>query len=118
MLQADKADLKNQLKLRRLQIEEKEIHFYANSCSEVGTQAALLAGFAFGAMTEVDISSDSSDAIQATWLLSICMAMLLEIGALVKAMQLSILGPGLALSQTRYRPLQARRRHALVSGRS
>ena len=97
MLQADKADLKNQLKLRRLQIEEKEINFYANSCSEVGTQAALLAGFAFGAMTEVDISSDSSDAIQATWLLSICMAMLLEIGALVKAMQLSILGPGLAL---------------------
>ena len=97
MLQADKADLKNQLRLRRLQIEEKELHFYAQSCSEVGTQAALLAGFAFGAMTEVDIDSDSSDAIQATWLFSICMAMLLEIGALVKAMQLSIHGPGLAL---------------------
>ena len=97
MLQADKADLKNQLKLRRLQIEEKELRFYAQSCSEVGTQAALLAGFAFGAMTGVDIDSDSSAAIQATWLFSICMAMLLEIGALVKAMQLSILGPGLAL---------------------
>ena len=97
MLQADKADLKNQLKLRRLQIEEKELHFYSQSCSEVGTQAALLAGFAFGAITGVDIDADSSDAIQASWLFSSCMAMLLEIGVLVKTMQLSIRGPGLAL---------------------
>ena len=75
----------------------------------VGTQAALLAGFAFAAVIEVNIQSigaaeDSSDdfssaktALQVVWYLTTVAAMVLEIFALVKAMQLSILGPGLAL---------------------
>jgi hypothetical protein len=97
MLLADKHDLQNKLRLNLLQIEEKELNFYTQSCYTVGTQAALLAGFAFGAITEVDIDASYHVVLQITWLVSIVLAMILEIGAVVKAMQLSILGPGLAL---------------------
>ena len=97
MLLADKHDLQNKLRLNLLQIEEKELNFYTQSCYTVGTQAALLAGFAFGAITEVDIDASYHVVLQIMWLVSIVLAMILEIGAVVKAMQLSILGPGLAL---------------------
>ena len=53
MLLADKRDLQNSLKVSLLQIEEKELNFYTNNCMTVGTQAALLAGFAFAAVVEI-----------------------------------------------------------------
>ena len=52
MLLADKRDLQNQLRLSVLHIEEKELNLYTNNCNTVGTQAALLAGFAFTAIVE------------------------------------------------------------------
>jgi len=72
----------------------------------IGTQAALLAGFGFAAIIEIDIndigntgehSSHVRTAVQVMWFLTTVGAMVLEIFALVKSMQLSILGPGLAL---------------------
>ena len=97
MLLADKHDLQQKLRLNLLQIEEKELNFYTQNCYTIGTQAALLAGFAFSAMCEVEIDHTYGEHIQAMWLISIVLSMTLEIGAVVKSMQLSILGPGLAL---------------------
>ena len=116
MLLADKRDLQNSLKVSLLQIEEKELNFYTNNCMTVGTQAALLAGFGFAAIIEsnvaVSLASEQFDqeldpgeaialwarvVLQVLWFLCTVVAMILEIFALVKAMQLSILGPGLAL---------------------
>lgn len=97
MLLADKHDLQQKLRLNLLQIEEKELNFYTQNCYTIGTQAALLAGFAFSAMCEVEIDRTYGEHTQALWLISIVLSMTLEIGAVVKSMQLSILGPGLAL---------------------
>ena len=55
MLLADKRDLQNSLKVSLLQIEEKELNYYTTNCMTVGTQAAMLAGFAFQALIEVDV---------------------------------------------------------------
>ena len=103
MLLADKHNLQQELKLNLLHIEEKELNYYTQNCYTVGTQAALLAGFAFAGLVEVDDTlSDESRlsahlAMQMGWSVSCVVALCLEIMALVKAMQLSIMGPGLAL---------------------
>ena len=52
MLLADKLDLQNKLKLNMLQIEERELNYYTQNAMTVGTQAALLAGFAFTGVIE------------------------------------------------------------------
>ena len=55
MLLADKRDLQNSLKLSLIQIEEKELNYYTNNCMTIGTQAAMLTGFAFAALVEVKL---------------------------------------------------------------
>ena len=84
MLLADKHDLQQKLRLNLLQIEEKELNFYTQNCYTIGTQAALLAGFAFGAMAEVDIDAYHPEHVQILWLVSIVLTITLELGAVVR----------------------------------
>ena len=107
MLLADKRELQNNLKVSLLQIEEKELNYYTTNCMTVGTQAAMLAGFAFAALIEVDTGENQTgrtvqqivrdDALTFVWYVTAVLGMLFETFALVKSMQLSILAPGLAL---------------------
>ena len=50
MLLADKRALETNLKVSLLSIREKELNFYTNNCLAIGTQSALLAGFAYAAL--------------------------------------------------------------------
>jgi hypothetical protein len=52
MLYADKRALETNLKVQLLEIREKELIFYTNNCQNIGTQAAMLAGFAFAGMMQ------------------------------------------------------------------
>ena len=104
MLLADKLDLQNKLKLNMLQIEERELNYYTQNALTMGTQAALLAGFAFTGIVEADWEYLQSNALSNThpWVSSCAavatlLAMLFEVLAVVKSVQVSILGPGLAL---------------------
>ena len=107
MLLADKRELQNNLKVSLLQIEEKELNYYTTNCMTVGTQAAMLGGFAFAALMKVETADTHAgksfveifreDALCFVWYISAVLGMLLETFALVKSMQLSILAPGLAL---------------------
>jgi hypothetical protein len=66
----------------------------------VGTQSALLTGFAFAAIIEgreFDGFTESQLALQSVWYIVTVLAMALEVTALIKSMQLSIMAPGLAL---------------------
>ena len=54
MIAADKEALQSQLKQRALQIRSKELDFFTDNFQSVGTQSALLAGFAFQALTSMD----------------------------------------------------------------
>jgi hypothetical protein len=108
-LSSPQNDLQTQLKLSLVQIEERELIYFTENSYNIGTQAALLSGFAFAALMQAatvvaDPNNDKFDAgsvhgnlIQASWAGVTVLAMLFEIMALVKATQLAITGPGLAL---------------------
>ena len=94
--------------LSATQVEERELNFYTQNCYTVGTQAALLAGFAFTGIVEAPweyISESTSPASQyplAYEMKFVCVAstilgMLCEVLCVVKSVQVSILGPGLAI---------------------
>ena len=102
MLLADKHDLQASLGLALVCIEERELNFYTQNCYTVGTQAAMLSGFAFAAIidgvAETVVDRDGTSLyMQAFWSLSTMLAMLLEIMTVVKSIQLGIMGNGLAL---------------------
>lgn len=98
MLYADKNDLQRQLKLNLLKIEERELIYFTDNCYNIGTQAALLAGFSFSALMQASaIAGTMNKGIQGAWASITVLAMVFEIMALVKATQLAITGPGLAL---------------------
>lgn len=54
MLYADKQHLKTEVAVDLLRVREKEMNFYATNLSMVGTQSALLAGFAFAILAQND----------------------------------------------------------------
>eukprot|EP00316_Scyphosphaera_apsteinii_P019966 CAMPEP_0119331174 /NCGR_PEP_ID=MMETSP1333-20130426/79972_1 /TAXON_ID=418940 /ORGANISM="Scyphosphaera apsteinii, Strain RCC1455" /LENGTH=628 /DNA_ID=CAMNT_0007340705 /DNA_START=61 /DNA_END=1947 /DNA_ORIENTATION=+ len=99
MLKADKEHLETDLKRSLILIEEKELNFYEQCLNSVGTQAALIAGFASAIIVETasEIMEDSPLSLQVFWIGATTLGMLLEIMCVVAAMQLSILVPGLAL---------------------
>jgi len=100
MLLADKHDLQQRLKLQILQIEEKELNHYTTNANTLGTQAALLAGFAFTSLIEAPwyemLESNEK------WRVAVCvctalMGLLFEVMAVLRSVQLAILAPKLAL---------------------
>ena len=52
MLYADKQHLKTEVAVDLLRVREKEMNFYSSNLSTVGTQSALLAGFAFAILAQ------------------------------------------------------------------
>ena len=61
MLYADKRALETNLQVSLLKIREKELAFYTQNCIAIGTQAALLSGFAYNGIIQVDIPSEAAD---------------------------------------------------------
>ena len=51
MLFADKQALETELKVSLLEIRERELDLYTQNCRNIGAQSALLAGFAYLALT-------------------------------------------------------------------
>jgi hypothetical protein len=97
MLYADKRALETNLKVSLLAIREKELNYYTQNALAVGTQAALLAGFAYSGLTQVAIPLDSEYVLKLLYLLVTTTAMSLELLAVMNTTLLSMLGPGLAL---------------------
>jgi hypothetical protein len=69
----------------------------SQNCLAVGTQAALLAGFAYSGLTQVAIPLDSEYVLKLLYLLVTTTAMCLELIAVMNTTLLSMMGPGLAL---------------------
>ena len=103
MLYADKRALETNLKVNLLAIREKELNYYAQNCLAVGTQAALLAGFAYVSglairEKEVAIPPAHSDyVLKLLYLITTTTAMCLELIAVMSTTLLAMMGPGLAL---------------------
>lgn len=97
MLYADKRALVTTLKVRMLQIREKELTYYSQNCLAVGTQAALLAGFSYSGLTQVAVPLEADYVLKLLYLLITTSAMCLELLAVMNTTLLSMMGPGLAL---------------------
>jgi len=97
MLFADKRALETNLQVSLLKIREKELQFYTQNCIAIGTQAALLSGFAYNGIIQVDIPEESSDVLKALYLCVTTAAMGFELIAVLNSTLCSMLGPGLAL---------------------
>ena len=121
MLFADKRNLETNLQVSLLKIRDKELQFYVGNCIAstlarpsattlpcapltavptvltVGTQSAVLAGFAYNGMIQVDIPDGASEFLQAAWLVTSCCAMGFEMICLVSTSFCVMFGPGLAL---------------------
>ena len=68
-----------------LKIREKELQFYTQNCIAIGTQAALLSGFAYNGIIQVDIPSDSSDWLKTLYLTVTTAAMGFELIAVLNS---------------------------------
>jgi len=79
------------------EIRKRELDFYSNNCQSLGTQAALLAGFAYGGLSGVDISPETPDALRALFFVFVTMAMGFTFTAMINSSLASMLGPGYAL---------------------
>ena len=55
MIAADKKALAADVQQQVLRIREREINLYSNNLNALGTQAALVAGFAFAGLVNVDV---------------------------------------------------------------
>ena len=55
MLAADKLLLQSNVKQRAIQLREKELNLFNDNFNAVGTQSAVLAGFAMTSFAEIDL---------------------------------------------------------------
>lgn len=95
MLFADKRALQTNLKVSLLEIREKELNFYSNNCLAIGTQAALLSGFASAAlMTNV---GREPLMLHVLYLLFSVVSLSMQLLTVVSTTLLAMLAPGLAL---------------------
>jgi hypothetical protein len=99
MLLADKDALQTQLKVEMLQIENKELEFYTQKCYTIGQQAATLAGFTFSGLVQAPWPTIAllGEPMVGLCAVSSVLCVSFLVGVVVKAVQASILGPGLAL---------------------
>ena len=67
------------------------------NCLAVGTQSALLAGFAYSGLTQVAFPHDAPYFIKLLYMLATTTAMGFELIAVMNTTLLSMVGPGLAL---------------------
>jgi hypothetical protein len=68
-----------------LKIREKELDFYSKNCSAIGTQAALLSGFAYSSILGMKFGDDIPISMQLLYTSVTACAMTVEILALVSA---------------------------------
>ena len=97
MLFADKRHVETTLKVNLISIRERELNFYTQNCLSLQTQASLLAGLAWEALTQVAIPHEKSYTLKLLYLLVSAAAMCFEVVAVLNATLLSIMGPGLFL---------------------
>uniref|UniRef100_A0A7S0IZD2 Uncharacterized protein n=1 Tax=Calcidiscus leptoporus TaxID=127549 RepID=A0A7S0IZD2_9EUKA len=83
MLRADKEHLERDLKRSLLLLAEKELNFFEQCLNSVGTQAALIAGFASAIIVETasDLLLEASLGIQVAWIFATVLGMVLQVCA-------------------------------------
>jgi hypothetical protein len=96
MIVADKEALATQLKRSSLIIQEKEINFFTSNFNSLATQSALLAGFAFSALSSIDTKDDHT-LLAFFFYASTAISMCLNLLVVISCTFCNMWGPGMAL---------------------
>jgi uncharacterized membrane protein len=97
MLTADKNALRTRLKASLLSIRQRELTFYTNNCTALGTNSLLIASFSWWALTEPPFDEYGNDLVQTIYLLFSASIMALQLLVSVDATLCGVLGPALAI---------------------
>lgn len=97
MLFADKQQLQHQLEVDLLTLRQKELDHFTTCCLTLASPAALIAGFAYSGIAEVEIPEDVHWATEGLYYVMTVSAMLFQVAATVRASLVALMGPALAL---------------------
>lgn len=97
MLHADKQALERRLTLNLLHLRQKELAHLTNCCFTLAKPAALFAGFAYIAMSQVSIPDGTLWWVETLFFEISMIAMVFEIAATIRASFVGLMGPALAL---------------------
>ena len=97
MLFADKRNLEVSLQVALLKIRDKELQFYTDNLMAIGTQAALMSGFAYNTIIMVAFHPEANHYMKSAYLCCMTASMSLELMTVGGSMLAAIYGPGLAL---------------------
>jgi len=97
MLYADKAVLKSTIKQSAIQLREKELTLFTENFAAIGTQAALLAGFALTALAEFQVPPEGNRLCKAGFYLLVITTFSSALHCVCNTTFISVWGPGLAL---------------------
>lgn len=77
--------MRDTLQVSLIEIRQKELDFYTRNCISIGTQAALLSGFAYAGIIQIAIPESCPDSLKAAYLSMTVATMTLHLIALVRA---------------------------------
>mmetsp|Transcript_15632 Transcript_15632/g.26337 ORF Transcript_15632/g.26337 Transcript_15632/m.26337 type:complete len:210 (+) Transcript_15632:273-902(+) len=97
MLAADKLLLQSNLKRNATELKEKEFRLHHDNFSAVGTQAAVLAGFAVAALVELDVPAHTSAFLQFCFFVSTIVSLAANLQCVASTTCVSVWGSSLAL---------------------
>jgi len=97
MLAADKLLLRSTVKQRAIQLREKELLLFNDNFNAVGTQSAVLAGFAMTSFAEIDLPHNALYAQKACLHLFVCISICANLLCTASTTFVSVWGSGKAL---------------------
>lgn len=97
MLAADKLLLQSTLRQNAIKLKEKEFELHHENFSNVGTQAAVLAGFTVTGLIEFQCPPDTHRFLQFCYYMCTIVALCLNLSCVSSTTALSVFGTGLAL---------------------
>jgi hypothetical protein len=96
MIQADKQLIQSTLKQQTLLVREKELNYFTRNFENIGTQSALFAGFAFGALNN-GVDDNAHFLVSFAFHVFTCAAMVCNLWCLCGFTAISMFAPGMAL---------------------
>mmetsp|Transcript_56605 Transcript_56605/g.113346 ORF Transcript_56605/g.113346 Transcript_56605/m.113346 type:complete len:225 (-) Transcript_56605:204-878(-) len=97
MLAADKLLLQSNLRQNAIKLKEKEFTLHHENFSNVGTQAALLAGFTVTGLIEFSMPVDANRILQFAYYVLTVLSLGMNLSCVSSTTALSVFGTGLAL---------------------
>merc|ERR1712196_452313 len=97
MLAADQQQLRDALRLNALGIREKEINLFGENFISIGTQAALMAGFAMTSLAEFSVPDDTPKPWKVLFFVAVTITLAAELHCVCNTVLINLWGPALAL---------------------